>query len=123
MGDRAVMLFKVIWRDLQVWDLGRREPLGPGLGDLRLSRPQVGMVHGRPVLAGALGNGVSVWDLGTARLIKQTPSPRKPIAVTIGARGSVWASTTRMDSYGSTSQLRIHPCALRRRDGQARVAG
>jgi hypothetical protein len=115
LNGRPVMLFAVNWRDLQAWDLGRREPLGPGLGDLGLRRPQAGVIHGRPVVAGAMGNTLTVCDLGTARRIAEVSLPRPPVAVTIGGHGTVWAvddagGLVRIDVTGA----RIHPSAVRR---------
>jgi hypothetical protein len=115
LDGRPVMLVKVGWRDLQVWDVGRREALGPWIGNVPLARPEIGMLHGRPVLAGASGSTLAIWDIRTARLVAAAPLPRPPAAVTIGAGSSVWAldgadGFVRIEIEGA----RIHPAAVRR---------
>ena len=114
LHGRPVMLFKVGWRDLELWDLGRREPLGPGLGDLRLAALSVGAVHGRPVLAAAVGEELRVWDVGTGRTLGAARLPDRPIATAVGPH--VWA----IGRGGHVTRLRvpvrrIHPSAVRDR--------
>lgn len=117
LNGRPVALFEVRGRrDCQVWDLARREPLGPGLGgDLGLSHPQVGLVHGRAVLAGTAQDSLRVRDIGTGRLLGTTDLPDAPIATAIGPDGTVWA-ITRTGYVGSltVSPAQVHPSTVRR---------
>ena len=52
------------WRDFRAWDVARREPLGPGLGDLDLAHPSVGLLHRRPALAAPAPPGSGTGLLG-----------------------------------------------------------
>ena len=130
LAGRPVVLFKVDWRDFQLWDVGRREPLGPGLGDLDLENPSAGLLHGRPVLAGSVGSALRVWDVGTGRLLGEAALPDEPIATAIdpgagarsgagprtGARaeGFTWA-ITRTGYLGrlTVTAAQINPVAAR----------
>ncbi|WP_141583456.1 hypothetical protein [Actinomadura sp. WMMA1423] len=105
---RPVALFKVDWRDFQLWDLGRREPCGPGLGDLELKNPSVGLIHGRPALAGTVGRALQLWDIPTGRLINATALPDTPIATAIGSTSTAWAVTT----TGHIGKLTIKPAEI-----------
>jgi hypothetical protein len=67
LGRRLLGLFKVGWRDVQLWDLNLRKPVGPGLGDLAVANPSVGLIHGRPVLVATTQLTLRVWDAGTGR--------------------------------------------------------
>lgn len=114
LDGRPVMLFKVDWRHFEVWDVGRRHPIGPSLGDLDLANPSVGLVHGRRALAGTVGESLRVWDVGTGRLLDAVELPDKPIATAIGAKGTAW-TITRTGYVGSTTvtAAQIHPVAAR----------
>jgi hypothetical protein len=114
LNQRPVILFKADWRDFQVWDVARREPLGPALGDLDLANPCVGLLHGRPALAGTTGTALRTWDIGTGRLLGTADLPDKPIATAIGAKDTVWA-ITRSGFIGSLTitTAQIHPSAAR----------
>ncbi len=117
LAGRPVLLFKVDWRDFQLWDIGRREPLGPGLGDLELANPSAGLMHGRPVLAGTVGTSLAAWDVGTGRLLGELSLPDQPIATTIGA-GAPGATAWAITRSGHIGRLtiplaRIHPSARR----------
>jgi hypothetical protein len=65
LAGRPVVLVKLDWRRYQVWDLLRREPVGPPLpADLdKLTAPAVGTLHGRAVLAAgvAASLGCGTW--------------------------------------------------------------
>jgi hypothetical protein len=115
LDQRPVALIKVDWRDFQVWDLARRQPLGPGLGDLELENPSVGLIHGRPALTGTVGTSLQIWDIATGRLLNATDLPDTPIATAIGPKNTAWAIT----STGYIGRLtitpaQIHPAAARR---------
>jgi hypothetical protein len=116
VGTRPLMLCKVDWRDLQVWDLGRREALGPGLGDLDIANPSLGLAHGRPVLAATVDTSLLIFDLHTGRRVASQALPDTPIATTVDPAGTAWAIT----GTGHLTRLHIratdiHPCAIRRR--------
>src|SRR5262249_9561010 len=114
LGGRPVVLFKKDWRDFQAWDVARREPLGPGLGDLDLTSPSVGLLHGRPALAATAGDSLRVWDLGTGRLLGETTLPAQPIATAIGAGTTAWAITRTGHIASLTiTAAQIHPSVRR----------
>ncbi|MER6434257.1 hypothetical protein ABT272_42320 [Streptomyces sp900105245] len=114
LGERPVVLFKVKWRDVQLWDVARRQPLGPGLGDLDLQNPCVGFLHGRPALAGTIGASLRIWDIGTGRLLGTVALPEKPIATAVGAKDTAWAITrTGYVESLTISATQIHPAATR----------
>jgi hypothetical protein len=116
LDSRPVVLFKVDWRDFQAWDIARREPLGPALGDLDLANPSVGLLYGRPALAATTGASLLVWDLGTARLLGETVLPGQPIATAIGAGTTAWAITRTGHVASLTiTAAQIHPSARRAR--------
>jgi len=112
LNQRPVALFGP---EHQVWDPARREPLGPGLGDVDLANPRVGLLYGRPVLAGTVQESLRVWDIGTARLLGTTDLPDTPIATAIGPKGTTWAITR--TGYVGTLTLtpaQVHPLTARR---------
>ncbi|GCD97032.1 hypothetical protein [Embleya hyalina] len=123
LNGRPVALFGA---DRQVWDPARREPLGPGLGDVDLANPRVGTMRGRPVIAGTTQQSLRVWDIGTARLLGSTDLPDAPIATAIDPDGTAWAITR--TGYVGTLTLgfaEVHPSTARRslrRGGGARGA-
>jgi hypothetical protein len=111
VAGRPVMLYKRDWRSFQVWDIARREPLGPFMGDLDLNRPHIGTAHGHRVLAAALDEHVRVWDVSTARQIAETALPRA-VAVNIGPDNVIRA----IDGRGVMARMEIpiravHPLA------------
>ncbi|MGW1617351.1 hypothetical protein ACWCQZ_50310 [Streptomyces sp. NPDC002285] len=114
LNGRPVVLFKVGWCDFQVWDVARRQPLGAGLGDLNLANPCVGLLYGRPALAGTVDESLRVWDIGTGRLLGTVELPDKPIATAIGAKDTAWA-ITRTGYVGSltVTATQVHPVAAR----------
>ncbi|MEU8121324.1 hypothetical protein AB0C21_21670 [Spirillospora sp. NPDC049024] len=124
LNRRPVALFKVNWRDFQVWDLARREPCGPGLGDLELKNPSLGLVHGRPALAATVGTSLRIWDIRTGRLINATPLPDTPIATAVGPKSTAWAITT-TGYVGSVTitPAEIHPAAARRNNKRQAATG
>lgn len=117
LNERPVALFEVGGRrDHQLWDLVRREPLGPGLGNLGLLNPQVGLLYGRPVLAGTTHETLRLWDIATGRPLRATDLPDTPIATTIGPNGTAWA-ITRTGFVGAltVTLAKVHPSTVRRR--------
>ena len=116
LDGRPVALFEGWGRpDYQMWDLARRKPLGPGLGNLDLSNRGVGLLHGRPVLTGTMHKSLRVWDIGTERLLGTTDLPDTPIATAIGPKDAVWG-ITRTGYIGSLTVEpdHIHPSVIRR---------
>lgn len=124
LNRRPVALFKVNWRDFQVWDLARREPCGPGLGDLELENPSLGLIHGRPALAATVGTSLRIWDIRTGRLINATSLPDTPIATAVGPKSTAWAITT-TGYVGSViiTPAEIHPTAARRNNKRQAATG
>jgi hypothetical protein len=107
IGDRPALLFKVDWRDWQLWDPARAEPFGPGLGDLAMDIVQPGVLHGRPVLLGVLDGAVVIFDIGTGRRLPGPAPPGRPLAVT-AHRDTVWA----VDADGGLARMHVPVRAL-----------
>lgn len=118
VGGRPVALFRVHGgSDHQVWDLARQEPLGPRLAGIGWNL-QVGLLHGRPVVADTTRESLRAWDIGTGRLLGSADLPDEPIATAIGPAGTVWAITrTGFVASLAVPPARIHPTAVRHREG------
>ena len=113
VDGHPLLLYKVDWRDWQLWDLARRAPLGPGLGDLGLENPAAGVLHGRPVLAGILDSAAVLYDVGTGRQLADRTMPHPPLATAV-AGDTLWAVDTDGGFVRHTVPVRdIHPSALR----------
>ena len=90
------------------------EPCGPGLSDLELQNPSVGLIHGCPALAGTVGTSLRIWDILTGRLIKATTLPDTPIATAVGPKSTAWAIiTTGYVGKPTVIPAEIHPAAAR----------